>query len=77
MLVALAIGVAGVTWAGCGDDDGGGAGSVQQGIDEGVEEAQKGIEKGKQRAQKGIEKGKEEAERGIEEGEKYEGRYAQ
>ena len=89
LLVALSIGVAGVAWAGCGDD-GESGGEAQQGIEKGTEEAEKGIEKGTEEAEKGIKKGTEEAKQGIEKGteeakkgiekgteeaEKYEGRY--
>lgn len=91
VLVALAIGVAGVAWAGCGGDDSNSesvdAGEVQtqleqgveeatEGVEKGVEEAKQGIEKGAEEAEKGIEKGKEEAQKGIEEGEKQEDRYS-
>lgn len=82
LLAALAIGVAGVAWAGCGDDDSGetvDAGEIQnqiesgveeatEGVEKGVEEAQQGVEEGNERAQEGIERGTEEAEKGIEKG---------
>jgi hypothetical protein len=82
ILVALTIGVAGVAWAGCGDDDengGADAGEVQNQIEQGVEEATEGVEKGleearqgaeegEDRAREGVEKGKEEAEEGVEKG---------
>lgn len=82
ILVALAIGAAGVAWAGCGDDNEGGgadAGEIQnqieqgveeatEGVEKGVEEAQQGVEEGGDQAREGIEKGKEEAEQGIEKG---------
>lgn len=90
LLVALTIAVAGVAWAGCGDDSSDetvDTGEVQsqiekgveeatEGVEKGVEEAKQGIEKGTEEAEKGIEKGKEEAQKGIEEGEKYEDRYS-
>ena len=82
LLVALAIGVAGVAWAGCGDDDSGetvDAGEIQNqiekgveeatdGVEKGVEEAKQGVEEGNEQAREGIEKGTEEAEKGIEKG---------
>jgi hypothetical protein len=81
ILAALALGVAGVAWAGCGDDDGEtvDAGEVQtqieqgveeatEGVEKGVDEAKQGIEEGQEKAREGIEKGTEEAEKGIEKG---------
>lgn len=83
ILVALTIGVAGVAWAGCGDDNenGGGAdaGEIQnqieqgvqeatEGVEKGLEEARQGVEEGEDQAREGIEKGKEEAEEGVEKG---------
>lgn len=74
--VVLAIGVGGIAWAGCGDDDNGNASDAQQriekgfqearqGVEEGVKEAKKGIERGTEGAREGINKGKEEAESGV------------
>lgn len=82
LLAVLAIGVAGIAWAGCGDDDSGetvDAGEIQNqieegvdeatdGVEKGIEEAQQGVEEGNEQAREGIEKGKEEAEKGIEKG---------
>lgn len=82
ILVALTIGVAGVAWAGCGDDDNGNgadAGEIQnqieegvqeatEGVEKGLEEARQGVEEGGDQAREGIEKGKEEAEEGVEKG---------
>ena len=82
VLAALALGVAGVAWAGCGDDNNDetvDAGEVQtqieqgveeatEGVEKGVEEAKKGVEEGEEKAREGVEKGTEEAEKGIEKG---------
>lgn len=82
ILVALTIGVVGVAWAGCGDDNEGegvDAGEIQnqiedgvqeatEGVEGGLEKARQGVEEGKDQAREGIEKGKEEAEGGVEKG---------
>jgi vacuolar-type H+-ATPase subunit H len=65
--VVLAIGVASVAWAGCGDSDNEG-GEAQDRIERGLDEAREGLESGADEAQQGIEEGREEAEQGIEGG---------
>jgi hypothetical protein len=82
VLVALALGVAGVAWAGCGDDGNDETVDTEEikqrfkkaieeakaGAQEGGEKAREGVEKGAEEAKKGIEEGTEEAEKGIEKG---------
>jgi hypothetical protein len=68
LAAALAIGVAGVGWAGCGDDDDGTTNGVQDQIEQGAEDAREGIEEGAEDAREGIEEGFDDAREGIEEG---------
>ena len=75
LLAALAIGVGGVAWSGCGSDSGS-TKSIEQRIEKGVEEGEKGVKKGLNEAKKGlgdearkkVDKVQKEAEKGIEKG---------
>jgi ElaB/YqjD/DUF883 family membrane-anchored ribosome-binding protein len=81
LLVVLAVGAAGVAWAGCGGDSGTDESSSQleQNITEGVEEAQDAVERGVNEAKeslkgtsdktkKQLEKAEEEVKKGLEKG---------
>jgi ElaB/YqjD/DUF883 family membrane-anchored ribosome-binding protein len=83
LVVVLAVGVAGVAWAGCGGDSTTDESSskLEQNITEGIEEAQESVEKGVNEAKeslqgtgkktkKQLEKAEEEVKKGLEKGQK-------
>lgn len=63
--VALAIGIAGVAWAGCGSDTEKNANEARETIERGVEEARQGLKGSRKEVEEGFEKAQKELEKGA------------
>jgi hypothetical protein len=63
LVAVLAVAALSIAWIGCGGGNDT-TGSVQQGIEQGAEEAEKGLEKGKEEVEKGFKEAEEAAREG-------------